>query len=84
MANTRQVLNDRFIVFNGAGKKQSAQGTGLANGDLDTRIKCAITREEVIARRDVRDCMDQDQISSEIVSRFARYTLAITELTPLS
>lgn len=82
MANTRQVLNDRFIVFNGAGKKQSAQGTGLTNGDLDTRIKCAITREEVIARRDVRDCMDQDQISSEIVSRFARYTLAITELTP--
>lgn len=82
MANTRQVLNDRFIVFNSVGKKQSAQGVGLANSDLDLRIKAAITRNDSVTRREIRDCKDQDLIGSEIQSRFARYTLALNEVTP--
>lgn len=82
MANHREVLSDRFIAFSGIGKKQSAQGTALANGDIDVRDKCAITREEIIARREVRDCKDEGLIGSEIVSRMARVTLTYNELTP--
>lgn len=82
MANTRQVLNDRFIAFSDTGQKQTAQGTPLANSDLDLRIKAAITRADNVTRREIRDCRDQDLIKSEITGRFARFTLNITEITP--
>lgn len=80
MANTRQVLSDRFIAVNGAGKRQSAWDTPMANSDLDTRDKCTITREEVVTRRDYRDCEDVDIVDSKVDSRFARWTLTYTEI----
>jgi|GEM_PF-3104667 len=82
MANHREVLNDRFVAFSGIGKKQSADGVALANADLDTRDKCTITREEIVTRRDIRDCKDQDLIGSKIDSRMARWTFTYNELTP--
>lgn len=82
MANTKELLVDRFIAFSGIGKKQSAIGTGLANADIDTRIKCTITREEIITRRDRRNCRDEDLVGSDVITRLARYTLAIAEPTP--
>ena len=82
MANTRQVLTDRFFIVNGAGKKQSAMGTGLANGDLDTRDKCTVTREEVIDRRVYMDCRNEDPMKSKVITRLARYTLDYAEVTP--
>lgn len=82
MANTRQVLTDRFFVVSGAGKKQSAMGTGLANSDLDTRDKCTVTREEVVDRRVYMDCRNEDPMSSKVITRLARYTLDYAEVTP--
>jgi len=82
MANTREQLVDRFFAMSGIGKIQSAIGTPMANADLDTRIKCAITREEVITRRDIRDCRNEDLTDSQVITRLARYTLNITETTP--
>lgn len=82
MPNTRQVLTDRLFVINGAGKTQAAIGTPMANADLDTRDKCTVTREEVIVRRDLRDCRDEDLVSSKIDSRMARYTLEYAEISP--
>lgn len=82
MANTRQVLTDRFIVFSGEGKKQTAFGTPLVNADIDTRDKCDITREEAVDRRVYMDCRNEDPASSKIVMRLARYTLNYTEVTP--
>lgn len=82
MANTRQVLTDRFFIVSGAGKIQSAIGTPLANADLDTRDKATVTREEIVTRRDYRDCRDEDLVNSKIESRLARYTLDYQEVTP--
>jgi hypothetical protein len=82
MANTREELVNRFIAFNGAGKIQSAVGTAQPNADIDTRDKCTITREEIIVRRDVRDCRNEDLVSSDILTRLARYTLVFAEVTP--
>ncbi|MBX3266422.1 MAG: hypothetical protein KF831_06915 [Acidobacteria bacterium] len=82
MPNTRQVLTDRFFVVNNAGKVQSAIGVPLVNGDLDTRDKCTVTREEIVTRRDYRDCRDEDLIEAKIDSRLARYTLDYAEVTP--
>jgi hypothetical protein len=82
MANTREELVNRFFAVNGAGKIQSADGVALANGDIDTREKCTITREEVITRRERRDCRNEDIVSSDILTRLARYTLNFAEVTP--
>ncbi len=82
MANTREELVNRFIAFSGIGKKQAATGTGMANDDIDTRLKCTITREEVITRRDIRDCRNEDLTDSQVITRLGRYTLAIAEVTP--
>lgn len=82
MANTRQFLGDRFFVVNGAGKVQSAQGVPMVNADLNYRLKAAITREEIIVRREYRNCRDEDFIGSKIRTRLARYTLAFTEVNP--
>jgi hypothetical protein len=82
MANTREELVNRFIAFSGAGKTQSAIGTAQPNADIDTRDKCTITREEVITRRDVRDCRNQDLTDSQLLTRLARYTLVYAEVTP--
>lgn len=82
MANTREELVNRFIAFNGSGKVQAAVGTAMANADIDTRDKCTITREEVITRRDIRDCRNEDLTDSQIVTRLARYTLNYAEITP--
>lgn len=82
MANTREVLNDRFIALSGVGKRQSAQGIPMLNADLDTRDKCTITREEVIERQDQRDCQDVYIVDSKIRSRLSRYTLDYQEITP--
>lgn len=82
MANTREELVNRFFAISGIGKIQAATGTGMANADLDTRDKCTITREEVITRRDVRDCRNEDLTGSQVVTRLARYTLNYEEPTP--
>lgn len=82
MANTREELVNRFVAFSGAGKVQSAIGVAQPNGDIDTRDKCTITREEVVTRRDVRDCRDEDLTDSQIITRLARYTLNYAEVTP--
>lgn len=82
MANTRQVLTDRFVAFSGIGKKQTGFGTPLANSDLDTRDKCTITREEVPDRRVYMDCRGEDPVDTKIQSRFARYTFDYAEVTP--
>ncbi len=82
MANTREELVNRFFAMNGAGKVQAAIGTAMSNADIDTRDKCTITREEVITRRDVRDCRNEDLADSQIVTRLARYTLVYDEVTP--
>lgn len=80
--NTRQVLTDRFFVVNDAGKVQAEIGVALANADLDTRDKCTVTREEIVTRREIRDCRDEDLIEATIDSRMARYTLDYAEVTP--
>lgn len=82
MPNTREELVNRFVAFSGQGKVQSAIGTAQPNADIDTRDKCVITREEVITRRDVRDCRNQDLTDSQIITRMARYTLNYAEVTP--
>ncbi len=82
MANTRNELVNRFIAFNGEGKVQSAIGVPQPNSDIDTRDKCTITREEVIVRRDVRDCRNEDLADSQLITRAARYTLTYAEITP--
>lgn len=82
MSNTREELVNRFVAFSGVGKVQSAIGTAQPNGDIDTRDKCTITREEVIVRRDIRDCRDEDLTDSQILTRLARYTLVYAEITP--
>lgn len=82
MPNTREELVNRFVAFNGAGKVQSAIGVAQPNSDIDTRDKCTITREEVITRREVRDCRDEDLVDSQILTRLARYTLVYNEITP--
>lgn len=82
MANTRDELVNRFVAFSGQGKVQSAIGTAQPNADIDTRDKCTITREEVITRRDVRDCRNEDLTDSQIITRLARYTLNYAEITP--
>lgn len=82
MSNTREELVNRFFAINGAGKVQSAVGTAQPNGDLDTRDKCVITREEVVNRRDIRDCRNEDLTDSQIITRMARYTLQFAEVTP--
>jgi hypothetical protein len=82
MPNTREELVNRFVAFSGVGKVQSAIGVGQPNGDIDTRDKCTITREEVFTRRDVRDCRNQDLTDSQIITRLARYTLVYAEITP--
>lgn len=75
-------MTDRFAAFSGIGMRQTAQGTPLANADIDTRDKCTITREEVVERRDYRDCRDEDQTDSKIQTRLARWTFDYTEITP--
>lgn len=80
--NTKQVLNDRFIAVNGAGMKQSAIGTPLLNEDLDTRDKCTVTREEIVTRKEYRDCRDEDLVAAKVDTRAARYTLDYQEVTP--
>lgn len=82
MANTREELVNRFIAFSNAGKVQSAIGTGILNADIDVRDKCTITREEVITRRDIRDCRNEDLVSSTVITRLARFTLNYAEVTP--
>jgi hypothetical protein len=82
MANVRHEATDRFIVFSGIGKQQTAQGVPLTNAALNTRDKCQVQREDVVARRAFRDCRDEDLIESVIDSRFARYTLTYNEVTP--
>lgn len=83
MANTREVLTDRFLALNGAGKRQSAQGTPMLNADLDTREKCTIAREEVVARKEYRDCQNVYFDRFKIDTRFARWTLTYSEgVTP--
>lgn len=82
MSNTREQLVDRFVAWSGVGKKQSARGTGLANADIDTRDKCTITREEVINRRQIRDCRNEDLTNSKINNRLARWTFQYEEVTP--
>lgn len=82
MPNTRNELVNRFVAFSGEGKVQSAIGTAQPNSDIDVRDKCTITREEVIVRRDVRDCRNEDLTDSQIVTRMARYTLNYAEVTP--
>lgn len=82
MANTREELVNRFFAINGAGKIQAALGTAQPNADIDTRDKCTITREEIIVRRDLRDCRNEDMVGSDILTRLARYTLVYAEITP--
>ncbi len=80
--NTRMQLSDRFFVVSGAGKVQPAWDVAMLNADLDTRDKCEITREEVIDRREIRDCRDQYFQDSKINTRLARWTLNYNEVTP--
>lgn len=82
MPNTYQELVDRFICVSGAGLTQVDANTPLDNADLNTRDKCTITREEIIVRRDRRDCRNEDLVASDVITRLARYTLNYEETTP--
>src|SRR5436190_18973434 len=82
MSNTREVLTVRCIVDADDGTVQAAIGTPVANGDLNVRDKWTITREEIVTRREYRDCRDEDMIAAKIDSRMARYTLDYGEVTP--
>lgn len=82
MANTREVLNDRFVAFSGIGLRQAARGTAIPNADLDVRDKCTITRDVVVDRRQYRDCRDEDLTGSKITRRLRRWTFDYAEVSP--
>jgi hypothetical protein len=82
MANAVRFLDDRFIAFSGIGMIQVDKDTPLADADIDTRHKCQITLEDVITRRDDRDCEDVDLTGQPILTRYRRVRLSYPAITP--
>ena len=75
MANTRVRQIHEFISVSGAGKKQSAHGVYMPNGDIDTREKCRVEISDNVNRRDEFDCDGQDLLRQAILDRDTQVTL---------
>lgn len=82
MANTREYLVDRFICFPEDGIVQAAWDTPVADADITVRDKCQISRQVEVDRKEIRDCRDEDLVNTKINSRFRRWTLNYTEISP--
>jgi hypothetical protein len=81
MSNTVKFLSDRFIAISGIGKKQPDMATPLADGDIDTRLKCKVSLQIQRARTIRRDCEDVDRTSEKTDTLVARLTLTFSSIT---
>lgn len=82
MSNNPQRLVNRFLAVSGIGRVQTAADVGLLNAEIDTRHACQITMEELVQRREQRDCTGRDLIGEQIRTRGLRFTFQYSEITP--
>lgn len=81
MSNPQRLIN-QFLAVSGAGKVQSAHDAPIANADLDTRDKCEITVEDVVARRTIMDCENRYADDETTDTRLKRFTFTYAAVTP--
>lgn len=81
MANI-QKEKKRFIVFNGIGMIQAANGTAMADADLDTRHNCKFEITDVVQTETVYDCAGEDVFSEDVESQYKLLTVTYTSVTP--
>jgi len=81
MPNTREVLNDRFVVFPAEGIVQAAWDTPVANADITVRHKVQIARSLDVERQEIRDCRDEDLVDRKVRTRRRTMTLTYTEVS---
>lgn len=79
MPSKTQRLINQFVAFSGDGKVQSEHNVPMDNAKLDTRDKCEITVEDVVARRVLFDCDNRfadDEVTDTRLKRFT-FTYAL-------
>jgi hypothetical protein len=81
MSNPQRLIN-QFLAVSGAGGVQSAHDVPMDNADLDTRDKCDITVEDVVARRVIMDCEGRFADDETIDTRLKRFTFTYAAVTP--
>lgn len=82
MSSSPQRLINQFVAFSGAGKVQSAHDAPLSDAALDTRDKCQITVEDLVARRVLLDCENRFPDDETTDNRLKRFTFVYASVTP--
>lgn len=81
MASKPQRLINQFVAVSGAGKVQSDHNVPMADSDLNTREKCEITVEDVVARRVIMDCENRYADDETTDTRLKRFTFTYAVVT---
>lgn len=77
-----QRLINQFAAISGTGKVQSAFDQPMANADLDYRLKCDISVEDVVNRTTEKDCEGKFNDSRTTNTRVKRWTLTWATVSP--
>lgn len=80
MSKPQRLIN-QFAAFSGAGKVQPDHNVPVADADLDTRDKCEIAVEDVVARRVILDCENRYADDETTDTRLKRFTFTYTVVT---
>ncbi len=81
MASKPQRLINQFVAFSGAGGVQSDHNVPMDDADLDTRDKCEISVEDVVARRVILDCENRYADDETTDTRLKRFTFTYAIVT---
>jgi hypothetical protein len=80
--NNPQRLVDRFMAISSTAQTQADADTPVADAVLDARYRVEIAQQEVVLRREKRDCRNEFLIGETLRTRGLRFTLTYTEVTP--
>jgi hypothetical protein len=82
MANSTWRRKNWIAIFAGEGAIQAAQGTALADGDLDTRDKCTLEINENFTRGEERDCQDEHIVGRPVQRRYLGFRFTYDKVNP--
>lgn len=70
-----------YAALNSLFKRQAAFGAGLADNLHNSRVKAAVTIEDVITSDPIYDCDEQDQVGESENSKLKRITITYAQIT---
>jgi hypothetical protein len=82
MANNAQRLVNQFVALSGDGKVQTAFDAPMDDADLDTRDRCEISVEDIVARQTILDCDGRDIDDETVNTRLKRFTFTYASVRP--